>query len=127
MDFKVRRILIVHADDVIREVLLLCLETIPDCEAIAVNSGMEGIEKAQSVDAVLLDIDSMIPDICWREIVQNLQQNSATNSIPLILLTATPQSPELTELQQVKSVKAIAKSFDLMTTADRVAVLLNWN
>ncbi|MEM8675726.1 MAG: response regulator [Cyanobacteria bacterium P01_G01_bin.67] len=126
MNMKVRRILIIHADEVIKEMLLLCLETISDYEVIAVNSGIEGIEKAQSVDAILLDVDQTMPDLCWREIVQCLLQNSATNSLPLILLTATPQTPELSELQKVKSVKAIAESFDLMTTAARVTAMLNW-
>lgn len=127
MDIKTRRILIIHANDVIKEMLLLCLETIPNCKAIAVDSGIESIEQAQEVDAILLDIDEIIPDLDWRDIVQYLRHNSSTNSIPLILLTTTPQAQELIEFQEKKAVKAIAKSFNLMTTANRVADLLNWN
>ncbi|MDJ0595093.1 MAG: hypothetical protein QNJ72_34795 [Pleurocapsa sp. MO_226.B13] len=55
-----------------------------------------------------------MPDLCWREIFQNLQQNLLTRNIPLILLTATPQSRELLEFQQTREVQAIAKSFDLL-------------
>lgn len=127
MNIQARQILIIHADDVIKEILLLCLETIPNCQAIAVDSGIESIEKAQEVDAILLDVDEIIPDLDWREIVRYLQQNSSTNSIPLILLTTTPQAQELIEFQEKKAVKAIAKSFNLMTTANRIADLLNWN
>lgn len=127
MDIKARRILIIHADDAIKEMLLLCLETIPNCRAIAVSSGIEGIKQAKEVDAILLDVDEAIPDLGWREIARCLQQDPLTNSIPIILLTATPRSDELIKFQLVNEVKAIAKTFDLMATAERVADLLNWN
>ena len=106
--------------------LLLCLETIPNCKAIAVNSGIEGIEKAQSVDAVLIDVDETIPDLSWQELVENLQQSPLTNSIPLILLTANPQSQEIIQFQKQGDIRTIVWSFDLLTTADRVAISLNW-
>ena len=126
MNIKARRILIVHTDNLIKEILLLCLETIPHCKAIAVNSGIEGIEKAQSVDAVLIDVDETIPDLSWQELVENLQQSPLTNSIPLILLTANPQSQEIIQFQKQGDIRTIVWSFDLLTTADRVAISLNW-
>ncbi|MGF1588409.1 MAG: response regulator [Pleurocapsa sp.] len=127
MPIETRRILLIQADDAIAEMMLLCLETIPDTEVTTVDSGMEGIENAAGADVILLDIDEIMPDLCWREIVQNLQQNSLTNSIPLILLTATPQSQELLEFQKIKQLKAIAKSFDLLNLVNQISLLLNWN
>lgn len=127
MCIETRRILLIHAEDAIAELMLLCLETIPDSEVITVDSGMEGIENASAADVILLDIDEIMPDLCWREIVQNLKQNSLTNSIPLILLTATPQSQELLEFQKNEELKAIAKSFDLLNLANQISLLLNWN
>lgn len=125
MCIKVRRILLICADEATEEMLLLCLETIPNCEVITVNFGIEEREEAVEADAVLLDIDETMPDFGWREIVQNLQQNSLTNNIPLILLTATPQSQELLEFQKTVSVRAIAKSFDLLNLASQISRLLN--
>lgn len=127
MPIETRRILLIHTDDAIAEMMLLCLETIPDSEVITVDSGLEGIENASAADVILLDIDETMPDLCWREIVQNLKQNSSTNSIPLILLTATPQSQELLEFQQNEELKAIAKSFDLLNLVNQISLLLNWN
>jgi CheY-like chemotaxis protein len=135
MPIETRRILLIHPDDAIAEMMLLCLETISDSEVVTVNSGMEGIENASAADVILLDIDEMMPDLCWKEIVQNLKQNSSTNSIPLILLTATPQSQELLEFQQNEELKAIAKrtlrviakSFDLLNLVNQISLLLNWN
>lgn len=125
MSTQTRRILLIHADDAIKEMLLLCLETIPECEVIAIDSGREAIEKAIEVDLILLDIDEAMPDLYWQEIFQNLKQNSLTYSIPLILLTATPQSQELVEFQQTELVRAIAKSFDLLKLANHLSTLLD--
>lgn len=125
MSTQTRRILLIHAHNAVREMLLLCLETIPECEVIAIDSGREAIEKAIEVDLILLDIDEAMPDLYWQEIFQNLKQNSLTCSIPLILLTATPQSQELVEFQQTESVRAIAKSFDLLKLANHLSTLLD--
>lgn len=125
MPIKTRRILLIHADDVVKEMLLLCLETIPNCEVITVDFGIEVIVKAIEVDLILLDVDEAMPDLGWQEIFQNLKQNSLTYSIPLILLTATPQSQELVEFQQTELVNAIAKSFDLLNLANHLSTLLD--
>ena len=121
-----RRILLIHVDDTVKEMLLLCLETIPNSKVVAVNSGVEGIEQASEADVILLDLDETMPDLCWREIVRSLKQNPVTNSIPLILLTATPQSEEIFELQKTRQARAIAKSFDLLRLANHLSILLNW-
>ena len=49
----VRRILLIHADDAVKEMLLLCLETIPNCEVITINFGIEAIEKGLEADIIL--------------------------------------------------------------------------
>lgn len=66
-----------------------------------------------------------MPDLSWREIAQNLQQNLMTRNISLTLLTATPQSRELLKFQQKRKVQAIAKSFDLLNLASEISSLLN--
>lgn len=125
MPIKTRRILLIHADDVVKEMLLLCLETIPNSEVITVDSGIEAIVKAIEVDLILLDIDEAMPDLCWQEIFQNLKRNFLTYSIPIILLTATPQSSELIKFQQTRSITAIAKFFDLLNLANHLSILLD--
>ncbi|MEL6911406.1 MAG: response regulator [Cyanobacteria bacterium J06598_4] len=125
MSTKIRRILLIHADDAVKEMLLLCLETIPNSQIIAINSGIEAITKAAEVDFILLDMDEAMPDLRWQEIFQNLKRNSLTYPIPIILLTATPQSQELIELQKTESVRAIAKSFDLLNLANDISNLLD--
>ena len=126
MCIQTRRILLIHAEDTVKEMLLLCLETITDCKVVTVNSGIEGIEKASEADVVLLDLDETMPDLCWQEIVRSLKQDPLTSSIPLMLLTATPYSEEIFEFQKTGEVRAIAKSFDLLKLANHLSILLDW-
>ena len=127
MCLKTRHVLLIYPDDAIREMLLLCLETIPQCQVNTVNSGIEAMKNLAHIDAIVLDSDESLPGINWRDLVGYLQQNSTTKTIPLILLTATPYSLELLECQRNSNIKAIAKTFNLMNIADRVAQLLNWD
>ncbi|HHP7232968.1 MAG TPA: response regulator [Xenococcaceae cyanobacterium] len=129
MCLKTQRILLIERDNSMREMMQLCLETIPHCEVITVNSVIKGIETASvaKIDAILLDLDETIPDLIWQEIVRDLSQNPLTHCIPLILLTTTPLCQELLQLQQLLPIKAIAKSFDLLNLASQVSLLLDWN
>lgn len=129
MSIQTRRILLMNSNNSIKEMMKLCLETIPYCEVITVNLGIEGIEKAsaEEICAILLDIEETMPDISIGEIVRDLKQNPLTQGIPLILLTSTLQSSELLQLKQIGEIQAIAKSFDLLNIASQISVLLNWN
>ncbi|MGD1918559.1 MAG: response regulator [Pleurocapsa sp.] len=129
MPVETRRILLVNCDPGIKEMIQLCLETIPNCKVIIVNSNIEAIERASArqISAILLDLDEISADLSWSEIIKDLKQNQFTNSIPLILLTHTPQAKEIVKLQQAKGIKAIAKSFNLLSLASQLSVLLGWN
>lgn len=125
MSTKTRRILLIHADDVVKEMILLCLETISNSKIIAIDFGIEAIEKGLDANIILLDIDEAMPDLRWQEIFQNLKRNPLTCSIPVILLTATLQSPELVEFAETHSITAIAKTFDLLNLANDISNLLD--
>lgn len=129
MSINTQRMLLLDCDCAIEEMMRLCLETIPNCKVIVVNSGVEAIDKAatEKIDAILLDIDRRMPDLSWSEIIKDLKQNPVTYSIPLILLNSTPQSQTLQELQQTGAIKAISKSFDLLILANQISTLLDWN
>ncbi len=129
MPIETQRILLINCDRAVEEMMQLCLETILNCKVIIVSSGVDALARvsAGQIEAILLDIDEILPDLSWSEIIQDLQQNPLTNQIPIILLTSTPQSSELVKLKQTKAIKAIAKSFDLLNLATQIAILLNWD
>ncbi|WP_158260669.1 response regulator [Pleurocapsa sp. CCALA 161] len=129
MSIETQRILLINCDCAIEEMMQLCFETIFNCKVIIASSGVDAIARVSTgqIEAILLDIDEIIPDLSWSEIIKDLQQNSLTNQIPIILLTSAPQSPEIVKLQQTRGIKAIAKSFDLLTLATQIYGLLNWD
>jgi CheY-like chemotaxis protein len=61
------------------------------------------------------------------ETFQQLQDNSITKDIPVILLTAKIQPADRARFSQLGIAGLIAKPFDPMTLADRIATSLGWD
>ena len=124
---KHRHILIVDDEDDIREVAELALEAVGGWQVSTANSGLDGLAKAEAEqpDAILLDV--MMPDMDGLETFQNLRANSATQKIPVILLTAKAQATDQNRFLQVGVTGIITKPFKAMMLADQVAELLGWD
>ena len=126
---ETRHILLVNCDRAIEEMMLLCLETIPNCKVIVASSSIEMVEKAstEEIAAILLYIDDRSSNLGLSKIIRAIEQNPSTNCIPLILLTSTPQAQNIVELQRTKEIETIALSFDLSNLASQISTLLDWN
>lgn len=122
-----KRILVVDNEEYIREVAQICLETVAGWEVLTAASGMEGIAIAieEKPDAILLDI--MMPDMDGIATFQKLQENEATRSIPVVLLTAKVQAADRRRYEALGIRAAIAKPFDPLQLASQVATALNWS
>ncbi|HAA27040.1 MAG TPA: two-component system response regulator [Cyanobacteria bacterium UBA8553] len=121
-----KRILVIDDEINLCTVIQACLENLGGWETLTALSGREGlaIAQTQQFDAILLDV--MMPDIdgiaLWRE----LQNNSATQAIPVILLTAKVQSTDIAQFAKLGVAGVIAKPFDPLTLAEQVASTLGW-
>ncbi|MEH2378733.1 MAG: response regulator [Nostoc sp.] len=126
---KTRRILLIENKNAIREVTQLCLETVEGWEVLTAVSSQEAIAKTktQKVDVILVDLDTFVSDRDLSTILHQLQNNSVTQDIPVILLTTTLSSQELEQFTKLGVRTAIAKPFDLMTLASQVSAVLGWN
>ncbi len=122
----VRRILVVDNEQYIQEVAKICLETVAGWEVLLAGSGRECLRKAEfeQPDAILLDV--MMPDMDGMATFEKLQENPATQTIPVILLTAKIQSSDRRRYAQIGTVAAIAKPFDPLKLAEQVAAVLGW-
>jgi CheY-like chemotaxis protein len=89
-----KTILVVDNEEYIQEVAKICLETVAGWKVLTASSGKEGISKAEifKPDAILLDV--MMPDMDGLATFEKLQNNPATKSIPVILLTAKIQASD---------------------------------
>ncbi len=123
----VKRILIVDNEPYIQEVAQICLETVAGWEVLLASSGKECLIQAETEqpDAILLDI--MMPEMDGLTTFKKLQENPATQHIPVILLTAKIQSSDRLHYAEIGLTAAIAKPFHPLQLASQVAEALNWS
>jgi CheY-like chemotaxis protein len=121
-----KRILVIDDEERIQEVVQTSLEILSGWEVLTVGSGEEGLLKAktQQLDAILLDIS--LPEMDGLAIFQRLQENPATQSIPVVLLTAKVQPADRAKFSQLGVAGVIIKPFDPMQLASQVASALGW-
>ena len=121
-----KRILVIDDEINICTVIQACLENLGGWDAVTALSGKEGlaIAQTQQFDAILLDV--MMPDVDGLTLLRMLQNDSATQAIPVILLTAKVQSADMTQFAKLGVTGVIAKPFDPLTLAEQVGSILGW-
>lgn len=122
-----KRVLIIDDEDDIREVAQTSLEIMGGWEVLTAGSSLEGLIKAEAEqpDAVLLDV--MLPDMDGPTTFHKLQENPATQNIPVILLTAKVKAADQRRLSNLGVVAILSKPFDPIMLADQVAEILGWD
>jgi CheY-like chemotaxis protein len=122
-----KHILVIDDEDDIREVAQVSLEMMVNWGVVTARSGQEGLAKAETEqpDAILLDV--MMPDMDGPTTFQQLQQTPMLCHIPVILMTAKVQASDQRRFANLGVKGVIAKPFDPLTLAARVAETLGWN
>ncbi|MBW4512828.1 MAG: response regulator [Scytonematopsis contorta HA4267-MV1] len=120
-----KRILVIDDEELLQEVIQASLEDVGGWEVLLASSGMEGISIALSepLDGILLDVSMPVMD--GIETFKKLQEDSNTQRIPVIFLTAKVQPADKARFSELGIAGVIAKPFDPMTLTDQVATLLN--
>jgi CheY-like chemotaxis protein len=121
-----RRLLVVDDDDAIREVAQTSLELVAGWEVQVASSGEEAVRLccADPPDAVLLDV--MMPAMDGPTTYAQLQADTRTRDIPVVLLTAKVQPSERRRWDQLGVAGVLSKPFDPLGLAGEVADLLGW-
>lgn len=124
MDHK--QILVIDDDHGVRKTIELSLQVTTDWEVLTAASAEEGLLLAQNhdPDAILLDV--MMPDCDGIEVLRQLQNNTATQNIPVIFLTAKALAREQQKLNDLEVKGVIPKPFDAINLCQRIRLLLNW-
>lgn len=116
-------ILIVEDEPALRDVLVYNLE-VAGFRTLIADNGTQGFSLAtrQLPDLVLLDL--MLPGMNGLEVCQQLRDQSATDTIPIIMLTA--RSEEIDELIgfQAGADDYVAKPFKMKPLIERIRALL---
>jgi CheY-like chemotaxis protein len=119
------RVLVIDDEEDIQEVLQTSLEILAGWQVSKARSGAEGLRKAavEQPDAILLDI--MMPGMDGPTTFRRLQATSITRQIPIILLTARVRQDD-DRIAALGVSGFIAKPFDPLTIAHRIADILGW-
>ena len=122
-----KRILIIDDEYDIRAVAQLTLKTVAGWDVLIAASGAEGLRQAadEQPDVILLDV--MMPDMDGIETFQALQANPATQSIPVILMTAKVQASEQRRFAELGVTGIIPKPFKAMKLPGQIAKTLGWD
>lgn len=122
-----KRILLIDDEDGVRQITQFSLEASAGWEVLTAASGAEGLAIAatESPDAILLDV--MMPDMDGIATFQQLQENSTTRSIPVIMLTAKATSAEHQPLIALGVAGIIVKPFKISKLVGQIRIVLGWN
>ncbi|KAF3884710.1 MULTISPECIES: response regulator [Nostocales] len=121
-----KQILIIDDEKNLCTVIAASLEKIGGWQVLTALSGVEGLRKAetQQPDAILLDV--MMPDIDGLALFEKLQSLRATQTIPIILLTAKAQKVDIERFTKLGVAGVIAKPFDPLKLSSEIGNILKW-
>ncbi|MBW4519127.1 MAG: response regulator [Scytolyngbya sp. HA4215-MV1] len=119
-------ILIVDDEEDVRAIAQLGLEMGAGWTVMTASSGQEALSVAaeKQPDAILLDM--MMPDMDGRSTLQKLRQNAATQTIPVILVTAKVQQSDQASFADLEVAAIIPKPFRPLLLAEQIREALGW-
>lgn len=122
-----RRVLVIDDDAAIRDVVQLGLQVVAGWEVLTADSGSAGLATARSAqpDAILLDM--MMPELDGPQTLNLLQADDSTRDIPVIFLTALVPLRRQEGFDRPGVRAVIAKPFNPLDLAGRVAEALHWS
>ncbi|HEV7943336.1 MAG TPA: response regulator [Solirubrobacteraceae bacterium] len=121
-----RNILVIDDSALIRAAAKIALGAIDGWRTVTASCGEEGIELAVSehFDVILLDVE--MPGMDGIAVAERLQATPATNTLPIVLLTAHEHIEASARWLGAGIAGVIVKPFDVADLARQVAVLLRW-
>lgn len=121
-----KHILVIDDEQDIRDVVQVSLEEFAGWQVETASSGEEGLRKVKigKWDAILLDVS--MPDMDGFSVFEQLQANSATRTIPVVLLTAKVLPSDRRRFAEMGVTGVIIKPFNPITVSNQVAEILKW-
>jgi CheY-like chemotaxis protein len=121
-----KHILIIESKEDIQKVLKLSLKMDAGWEAIAVSPGSEAIILAQATKPDAIILDATMPNTDILNILQQLQTNSSTKSIPIIAIAQTARCAEQYHFKKLGVAVVVPQLFDPVHLAQYIAKALHW-
>lgn len=119
-----KKILVIEDDPDLGLVVEVSLKAMRPWYIAIASSGREGIRLAQSDNFHAILLDWFMPDMNGLVVLNELQENAKTMSIPVILLTVATSFNRRNGVLPIAGI--IQKPFDPITLADSVSNILCW-
>lgn len=122
-----KRILLIDDDLSILTVVQVCLESLRNWQVSTASSATETMTQIHNEppDAILLDL--MMPDIDGLALLKQLRKEKATQTTPVILLTAKiDQLRSSSKYSQLDVAGLIGKPFDTLKLPEQIEQILDW-
>jgi CheY-like chemotaxis protein len=122
-----KRVLIVDDEFEILFLLQRVFEDFAGWQTVTATSSPEGLTKTKTeqLDAIVLDVS--MPEMDGLQFVEQLQSDSITRDIPVVLLTAKVTPSDRQRFAQMNVAGVIAKPFDPIKVWQQVAEVLGWD
>lgn len=121
-----KRILVIDDEADIREIAKISLKITKQWDVLTAASGEEGLALAvtEQPDAILLD--AIMPEVDGLVTLKNLSSHSATQNIPVLLLTATVKVATQQQYGELGAKAVLLKPFDPGLLGNQIEQALNW-
>ena len=118
---RLSRVLFIEDEADIRHIAKMALERIGGLDVLACASGEEALKSATQFlpDLVLLDV--MMPEMDGPATLKQLRLRPGLEVTPVVFMTAKVQPGEIAHLKSLGALEVIAKPFDPMLLASRLA------
>ncbi|MFM8980067.1 MAG: response regulator, partial [Planctomycetia bacterium] len=120
---KREKILVIEDEADLREVLAYNLSR-EGYRVLLAESGSEGLRKARKEAPDLALLDLMLPDVDGIEVCRRLKRDPVTGAMPIIMVTAKSEEPDVVLGLGVGADDYIAKPFSPRTLLARVKAVL---
>jgi DNA-binding response OmpR family regulator len=112
-------VLVVDDDPVIQKLLKVNFE-MEGYTVLSAADGAEGLDQARAQDPDVIILDIMMPKMNGLEVLAALKADAATDSIPVILLSAKAQAGDVQAGLDRGADAYVTKPFDPLDLLDRV-------
>ena len=121
-----RKVVLLSNTQDLRRIIQISLETISDWQVFVADLDSESLIMTEIVKPDIILLDTVLPDLRSLAKIKTILAYPGIQSIPIILLTERMRLADRQLYQNLGSVDAIAKPFDVIDLANQIATKLNW-
>jgi len=104
-----KKILIIEDDDFLRQLISQKMSSEGFAVSLAVD-GSDGIEKTKDIMPDLILLDLLLPTVDGFEVLSKIKSDSATSSIPVVILSNLGQQDEINKGMKLGAVDYLVKA-----------------